>query len=117
MNPFVLLVLAIACEVMGTANLRASEGFTRPWPIVLIVVGYVCSFYLLSRVLQHIPLGTAYAIWSGLGTAGTVAVGVAIWHERLNPARVAGIALIIIGVVVLHVLGGSEGGHAGAPGG
>jgi small multidrug resistance pump len=99
---FLLLVLAILSEIVATTSLKASEGFTRWVPSVVVVVGYGLAFYLLSLSLKRqIPLGVAYAIWSGLGTAGVVLTGVIIWREAMDLWRVMGIALIIIGVMVI----------------
>ncbi|MEI7771323.1 MAG: multidrug efflux SMR transporter [Chloroflexales bacterium] len=103
-NALLLLLGAIASEVVGTTFLKLSNGFSRPLYSVIFVAGYGLSFYLMSLSLKQIPLGTAYAIWSGLGTAATVAVGVILWKESLDLARIAGIALIIIGVLVLNFL-------------
>src|SRR3712207_9201651 len=101
-----LLLLAILSEVVGTIALKASEGFTRLGPTVLMVVGYGLSFYLLALALKQIPLGVAYAIWSGLGTAGAVVAGILLWRESLGPAGVVGIALIIAGVILLNLVSG-----------
>jgi multidrug transporter EmrE-like cation transporter len=77
MNPSALpfLVLAIACEVAGTAGLKVSEGFGRVGPSALAVLGYALAFYFWAQSLKYIPLGVAYAIWSGLGTVGSVLLG------------------------------------------
>ncbi len=111
MNPtaLLLLVLAITAEVIGTAGLKASEGFARLGPSMLAVVGYCAAFYFLSLSLKQLPLGIAYAIWSGLGTVGSVLLGVLIWRETLGPAHLAGIVLILAGVVVLNVFAGNPG--------
>jgi multidrug transporter EmrE-like cation transporter len=108
MNPsaLLLLVLAIASEVAGTAGLKASEGFGRVGPSVLAVIGYALAFYFLAQSLRYIPLGVAYAIWSGLGTVGSVLLGLLVWKEVLGPIHVFGIALIVVGVVVLNVAPG-----------
>ena len=105
MNPTALLylALAIASEVAGTAGLKASEGFGRIGPSLLALLGYALAFYFLSQSLKYLPLGVAYAIWSGLGTVGSVVLGVLIWREVLGPAHLLGIALIVAGVVVLNV--------------
>ena len=105
MNPsaLVLLVLAIAAEVAGTAGLKASEGFGRLGPSALAVIGYSLAFYFLAQSLKYIPLGVAYAIWSGLGTACSVLLGLVIWKEVLGPVHVFAIALIVVGVVVLNI--------------
>ncbi len=109
MNPtsMLILILAILSEVMGTVALKASEGFSRLGPNVLVVVGYGLSFYLLAQALKEIPLGIAYAIWSGLGTAGAVVAGTLLWRESLNLAGSIGILLIIIGVIVLNIFSGA----------
>jgi small multidrug resistance pump len=109
MNPasMLILFLAILSEVVGTVALKASEGFARLGPNVLVVVGYGLSFYLLAQALRQIPLGIAYAIWSGLGTAGAVVAGLLLWRESLNLAGVVGILLIIVGVILLNVFAGA----------
>ncbi len=111
MNPFasLLLVLAIVGEVIGTAGLKASEGFSRLGPSVVAVMGYCAAFYFLSLSLRLLPLGIAYAIWSGLGTVGSVLIGVLIWREMLGPAHLVGIGLILVGVIVLNVFAGNPG--------
>ncbi len=105
MKPAALLVLflAIVSEVVGTAGLKASEGFSKTVPVVVVVVAYGAAFYFLSLSLKLLPLGVAYAIWSGLGTVGAVLIGVMVWREQLGPARLIGITLIVIGVVVLNL--------------
>jgi small multidrug resistance pump len=103
MSPMFLLLLAIIAEVVGTTALRASEGFTRVVPSIIVVIGYAVAFYLMSLTLKQISIGVAYAIWSGVGTALTVVVGVLLFHESLDAARVIGIALIILGVLVLNL--------------
>ena len=110
MNPFTLLLLflAIAAEVVGTAGLKASEGFSRLGPSALAVLGYAAAFYFLSVSLKQIPLGVAYAIWSGLGTVGSVLIGVLIWRESLGPTHLVGIGLIVVGVVTLNLVAGSS---------
>jgi small multidrug resistance pump len=103
-----ILLLAIVSEVVGTVALKASEGFARLGPTLLVVVGYVLTFYFLGLAFKQIPLGVAYAIWSGLGTAGAVLAGVLLWRESLSPAGVVGIALIVAGVVILNLFPGAS---------
>ena len=105
-SSMLILVLAILSEVVGTVALKASEGFARLGPNVLVVVGYSLSFYLLALALKQIPLGVAFAIWSGLGTAGAVVAGILLWRESLSPAGVVGILLIIVGVILLNLFPG-----------
>ena len=111
MNPtaLVLLVLAIASEVAGTAGLKASAGFARLGPSLLAILGYALAFYFLSQSLKYLPLGVAYAIWSGLGTVGSVLLGVLIWKEILGPWHLFGIALIVVGVVILNLAPSTSG--------
>jgi small multidrug resistance pump len=103
MKPFLYLLLAIVSEVIATTSLKASQGFSRFWPSAVVVVGYGAAFYLLSLSLKQIPLGVAYAIWSGLGTVGTVLIGFFVWRETLDFYRGIGIALILIGTVILNL--------------
>jgi small multidrug resistance pump len=103
-----LLLLAILSEVAGTVALKASDGFARLGPTALVVVGYGLTFYFLGLALKQIPLGVAYAIWSGLGTAGAVLAGVLLWRESLNLAGVFGIALIVAGVLILNLFPGAS---------
>jgi small multidrug resistance pump len=103
-----MLILAIVSEVVGTVALKASDGFARLGPTMLVVVGYGLTFYLLGLALKQIPLGVAYAIWSGLGTASAVLAGVLLWRESLNAAGVVGIALIVAGVLMLNLFPGAS---------
>jgi len=102
MNPWLLLAFAIAGEVIATTSLRFSQGFTRPVPVVFVVFGYGFAIWLQSLVLKQLPLGTVYAVWSGVGTAITALLGVWLFREALTPAVAIGILLIIGGVIVLN---------------
>lgn len=104
---YLLLVGAIAAEVAGTTAMKYSEGFSRLVPSLLTVAGYVVSFTLLAQTLKTLSVGTAYAIWSGLGTAAIATIGTVFMGEGMTAAKAAGIALIIVGVVVLN-LGGAH---------
>ncbi|MEV6794763.1 multidrug efflux SMR transporter [Streptomyces sp. NPDC051320] len=105
--PYVLLAAAIAAEVGGTTALKYSAGFSRLWPSLATVIGYVLAFVLLAQVLKSLSVGTAYAIWAGVGTAAIAIIGIVFLGEAANAARLAGIALVIAGVVLLN-LGGSH---------
>ncbi|MDQ7733513.1 multidrug efflux SMR transporter [Halomonas sp. SpR1] len=100
---FVYLVLAIVAEVIATSALKASVGFTRPLPSVVVVVGYGVAFYLLSLVLRTLPVGVAYAIWAGLGIVLVTLVGIVAFGEKPDLPAVVGISLIVAGVVMLQV--------------
>ncbi|NUK05160.1 multidrug efflux SMR transporter [Streptomyces lunaelactis] len=97
-----LLAAAIAAEVAGTTAMKYSEGFTRLWPSLLTVAGYVLAFSLLAQTLKTLSVGTAYAIWAGVGTAAIAAIGMIFLGESTSPVKIAGIALVIAGVVVLN---------------
>lgn len=105
--PYVFLLLAIAFEVVATSLLKLSDGFSRLWPTVGCLTGYVAAFALLAVVVRHVPVGVAYAMWAGLGTAAIAAVGVVFLHESITVAKVAGVLLVIGGVITLN-LGGAH---------
>ena len=98
-----LLVSAIAVEVGATAALPRTHGFREPGWTILVLGGYAISIWLLAVVIRHIPVSITYAVWSGLGTAGIVAVGVLLLGERLDLVKAAALALIVIGVLVLNL--------------
>ena len=107
MNGYLLLITAILGEVFGSTMLKASNGFKKILPILGIILGYALAFYALSLSLKTIPLGMAYAIWSGVGTALTALIGIIIFKEGFNSKKLLGLILIIGGVIVLH-LGGTH---------
>ncbi|MHC3468539.1 DMT family transporter [Streptomyces sp. 7R007] len=104
---YLLLGAAIAAEVGATTAMKYSDGFSRLVPSLLTVLGYVVSFVLLAQTLKSVQVGTAYAIWSGVGTAAIATIGMLFLGEGMTVAKAAGMALIIIGVVVLN-LGGAH---------
>lgn len=103
------LAIAIISEVVATSALKTAEGFTRFWPSLLVIIGYASAFYFLSLTLRTIPLGIAYAIWSGVGVALVSIVGWGIYHQSLSTEALVGIALIVSGVVVLNLSSTTEG--------
>lgn len=100
---YLFLLGAIISEVIGTSALKASSGFSRLWPSVIVVISYALSFFLLSLTLKKMGVGTAYAIWSGLGIALIVLVGVIYFKESLSVLKVTSLLLIIIGVIGLNI--------------
>jgi small multidrug resistance pump len=108
MPAFLLLVFAILTEVVGTLALRASEGFSKPVPAALVVVGYGLSFWLMALALKQIPVGLTYAIWSGLGTALVAIGGVVAFGESMNPMKIASLMVIVAGVAGLSAAGGAH---------
>lgn len=104
---YLLLSGAIAAEVAATTAMKYSDGLSRPGPALLTAVGYLVSFALLARALKSLSIGTAYAIWSGVGTATIAVLGLLLFGEGLNATKITGLLLIIGGVVVLN-LGGAH---------
>lgn len=102
---WLFLLGAIVFEVFGTLNLRLSDGMTRLWPSVGVVVGYAAAIYLLSLALRTVPVGVAYGIWSALGTVLVALIGFLLLGDRLTPVQVGGIVLVVAGVVALEVGG------------
>ncbi len=103
--PYVLLAGAILVEVLATTALKVSDGFTRIWPSVATVVGYLLSFVLLAQTLKNMAVGTAYAIWSAVGTALIAVIGIVFLGENASPVKVLGLVLVILGVIVLNLSG------------
>jgi len=104
MNPWLLLAVAIIGEVVATSALKATTGFSRLGPSVMVVLGYGLAFYCLSLTLDSIPVGVAYAIWSGLGIVLVTAIAWWLYGQRLDFWGFIGIAVIVSGVVVLNLL-------------
>ncbi|MFF9014265.1 DMT family transporter [Streptomyces sp. NPDC014870] len=102
-----LLAGAITAEIVATVSMKYSEGFSRLWPSVVTGLGYVIAFALLAQALKTLQVGTAYAIWSGVGTAAVAMIGILFMNETLNTAKIAGVVLIVAGVLVLN-LGGAH---------
>jgi small multidrug resistance pump len=97
------LAIAIVAEVVATTALKASDSFTRLWPSMIVVSGYGLAFYFLSLCLQKISIGTAYAVWSGVGIILIALSGVFFYKQALDMAAVVGMALIVAGVLVLNL--------------
>ena len=97
------LVIAIVAEVIGTSFLKASAGFTKPLPSLVVVAAYGAAFYFLSLTLATIPVGIAYAVWSGVGVTLIAAIGWLFLGQKLDAAAIAGMGLIVAGVVVLNL--------------
>ena len=102
---YVFLLLAIAAEVAATSLIKSTEGFSRLWPTVACLGGYAIAFVMLAQAVKGVPVGVAYAVWSGLGTAAIVAIGAVFLHEPLSVSKVVGVALIIGGVVLVNLDG------------
>jgi quaternary ammonium compound-resistance protein SugE len=100
---WVILLLAGLFEIGWAVGLKYTQGFTRPWPSVVTVLSMVVSLALLGGALRTLPLGTAYAVWTGVGAVGTVLLGIALFGEPPTAGRLACVALIVAGIVGLKV--------------
>ena len=105
--PWLLLVIAGMFETAFAVSLKLSEGFTRPLPTVAFVVCSLASFALLSVAVRELPVGVAYAVWTGIGAAGTATVGMVFLGDAATVARLVSIGLIVAGVVGLNLAGGA----------
>lgn len=102
-SAYIWLAVAIIAEVVGTSALRASEGFTRLAPALVVALGYGLAFYCLSMTLKTMPVGIVYAIWSGVGIVLITLVAMVLYRQVPDLAAVAGLSLIVAGVVVLNL--------------
>jgi small multidrug resistance pump len=102
---WLMLAAAIASEIVATTSLKQSDGFSKPGWSIVVVVGYVISFVLMSQTLKTIPVSVAYAIWSGAGTAVIAGIGMMFLGESVSLLKVGGITLIVAGVVALNAGG------------
>lgn len=100
---FLYLGIAIISEVFASAMLKQTKGFTKLMPTICVALGYGLAFYFLSLSLLTLPLGTAYAIWAGLGTSLTALISVLLYQEKLNRAKLLGILAIVSGVMILNL--------------
>jgi quaternary ammonium compound-resistance protein SugE len=103
MSAWAWVALAGLCEIVWALALRASAGFTRPVPITITVVFGAASFVLLAKALQGLPMGTAYAVWTGIGAAGTAVLGIVLYAESASPARIVSLLLILAGIAGLKL--------------
>ena len=103
MPVYAILAIAIVSEVIGTLSLKASEGFTRLGPSMIVIVAYGLAFYFLSLTLKSIPVGIAYAVWSGIGVTLVALIGWLLFGQKLDLAAVLGMGLIVAGVIVLNL--------------
>jgi quaternary ammonium compound-resistance protein SugE len=107
-NAWTILFLAGLLEIGWAIGLKQTEGFTRPWPTAATIAVALASFYLLSVALRTIPVGTGYAVWTGIGAVGTAVLGMLIYGEPAAWPRFAGIGLVVAGIVVLNLSGGGH---------
>lgn len=103
MNAYILLAIAIVAEVIATSALKATEGFSRLMPSLVVAAGYGVAFWMLSLVLKSIPVGMAYAIWSGMGIVLVTLVAMLVYGQKPDLPAILGLSLIVSGVVVLQL--------------
>ncbi|MCQ4935408.1 DMT family transporter [Anaerotignum propionicum] len=101
---WVYLIIAGICEVGWALGLKYTQGFTKIMPSILTVAGMIASFYFLSLALKELPLGTAYAIWTGIGTVGTVFLGILLFKEPFDVVRLICIGFIVVGIIGLKIV-------------
>ncbi|QOI54919.1 DMT family transporter [Rouxiella badensis] len=106
---YIYLFIAIISEVIATSSLKASEGFTRLYPSVAVVVGYIISFILLSLVLKSMPVGIAYAIWAGMGIVLVACADFIFFGQKLDAYAIGGMVMIVAGVLMINLLSKTAG--------
>jgi small multidrug resistance pump len=106
---YAYLIAAILFEVVATSALKAAEEFTRLWPSLVVIVGYALAFYCLSLTLRTIPVGIAYALWSGIGIVLIAMVGWIVYRQPLDGPAIIGMGLILAGVAVINLLSKTTG--------
>ena len=111
MSAWVALAIAILSEVIATSFLKASDGFSKLWPSVIVIVGYASAFYFMSISIKSIPVGVTYAIWSGTGIVLIALVGWLVMGQKLDWPAILGMSLIVAGVLVIQ-LGSNSVGHS-----
>ncbi|MDE9540847.1 DMT family transporter [Xenorhabdus bovienii] len=111
MNGLGYLLIAIISEVIATTMLKASDGFSRLMPSIVVVIGYCFSFWALSQVVKVLPLGIAYAIWSGIGIVLVSVAAIFLYQQKLDLPAIIGMLLIIMGVLVINLFSNSGANH------
>ncbi len=107
MQAYIYLFIAIVAEVIATSALKSSQEFTRLVPSLIVVAGYAVAFYSLSFTFKLIPIGVSYAIWSGLGIILITFIGLLFFRQALDTAAIIGMALIVLGVLVINLFSNS----------
>ncbi|MEX5599753.1 multidrug efflux SMR transporter [Pseudophaeobacter sp. C1-32P7] len=106
---YIYLIIAVAAETIGTTALQASQQFSRLMPSLIVLVAYGFSFYMLGLTLKVMPVGIVYAIWSGLGIVLIAVIGLVVFGQKLDLPAVLGMAMILAGILVIHLFSGSSG--------
>lgn len=101
--PWILLCVAGLLEVVWAVAMKQSQGFTKPWPTSIMIVGMLGSFWLLALAMRSLPLGTAYTVWTGIGAVGGFLIGIALLGEPITPLRILAAGLIVAGIVTMKL--------------
>lgn len=109
MNAYIYLAIAIVAEVIATASMKSVKGLSTPLPLLLMVCGYAVAFWMLALVVRTMPVGIAYAIWAGLGIVLISIAALVIYGQKLDVPAMLGMAMIVAGVVVIHVFSKTTG--------
>ncbi|NBA93953.1 multidrug efflux SMR transporter [Pseudomonas sp. R5(2019)] len=109
MTAYYYLAIAICAEVIATASMKAVKGISTPLPLLLMIAGYAVAFWMLTLVVRSIPVGIAYAVWSGLGIVLISVAALVIYGQKLDLPAMAGMSLIVLGVVVIQVFSKTAG--------
>ena len=109
MNAYYYLAIAICAEVIATVSMKAIKGFSTPLPLVLVIAGYATAFWMLTLVVRNIPVGVAYAVWAGMGIVMVSVAALFIYGQKLDVPAMLGMALIVLGVVVIQLFSKTAG--------
>lgn len=101
--PWLTLTIAGLLEIVWATAMKQSDGFTKPWPTGIMIVGMIASFWLLAIAMRDLPLGTAYMVWTGIGAVGTFILGIVLMGEPVTPARLFAAALILAGILAMKM--------------
>jgi small multidrug resistance pump len=109
MNAYYYLGIAICAEVIGTVSMKAIKGFSTPLPLLLVIAGYGIAFWMLTLVVRTVPVGVAYAVWAGMGIVMVSVAALFIYGQKLDVPAMLGMALIVLGVVVIQLFSKTAG--------
>lgn len=109
MNAYTYLAIAICAEVIATVSMKAVKGLSTPLPLVLIIAGYVTAFWMLTLVVRTVPVGVAYAVWAGMGIVMVSVAALFLYGQKLDVPAMLGMALIVLGVVVIQLFSKTAG--------